>query len=437
MKLLIIFLLTASAGMVLAIPVNAQKIKEPNILIIYADDMGYETVNAYGGLDFKTPNIDKMANEGLMFESAYTSPVCTPSRVSLHTGLYAAQHGFKGVLPVHRGTGKQVDFENRFTTFAQLLREKGYRTSVSGKWQLATLEKRPGHIKTAGFDRWCVWQIWKDGTKTSRYWAPVMNQNGKVRDDIAEKFGPDVLVDFVIGEMRTAVKKDEPFLIVHNELMPHFPIVQTPVDRKLDRSAAIGNMINYLDELVAKLLKEVEELGIRDNTYVIFMADNGTQEMYFQNPGCGKPDEKKHTRHTIKGRVNGGKFELNDAGTHVPLVIWGAGIAKGRIISDIVDVVDLFPTICDLTDTKIPRSLELDGYSIKGLIKGKKSTPRTWTQGGIKGRHSIFDGNWRVRSDGQVIDARDLPNEKEIIEPTDESKAARERLSQYFEASGN
>ena len=89
-------------------------------------------------------------------------------------------------------------------TFAQQIRANGYLTSLTGKWQLATLEHHPDHIRDAGFDSWCVWQIWRDGSKTDRHWNPTFNQDGKIRDDIADRFGPDVLVDYVIDEMREA-----------------------------------------------------------------------------------------------------------------------------------------------------------------------------------------------------------------------------------------
>jgi arylsulfatase A-like enzyme len=133
---------------------------KPNLLFIFADDIGYECLGSYGGLDFKAPHLDRMAREGIRFTRAHTSQVCTPSRVSLHTGMYVPRHDHVGVLPVHLGTKKKVDFES-MRTFAQQLRKNGYATNVIGKWQLATLEAWPNHIKQAGFDSWCVWQIWR------------------------------------------------------------------------------------------------------------------------------------------------------------------------------------------------------------------------------------------------------------------------------------
>jgi arylsulfatase A len=173
--------------------------KRPNILLIFADDLGYEALNCYGGLDFKTPNLDDMASKGIRFSRAYTSAVCTPSRVSLHTGLYASYHGHTDVLRVHDGTSDMIDF-TKMPTFAQLMRADGYRTSVTGKWQLATLEKHPAHPRRSGFDSWCLWQIWKTdpktgiGKKTARYWDPHFNLDGNFREDISDRFGRYVIL---------------------------------------------------------------------------------------------------------------------------------------------------------------------------------------------------------------------------------------------------
>ncbi len=400
---------------------------KPNILLIFADDIGYEALNSYGGLDFETPNLNRMAAQGMKFNRAYTSPVCTPSRVSLHTGLYSNRHKHYDVLPVANGTKQKVDFQ-KMPTFAQQLRMNGYLTSVTGKWQLATIQHHPTHIRDAGFDSWCVWQIWRDGAKTDRHWNPTINHNGKIREDIAERFGPDVITDYVIQQMRDAKTANKPFLIVHNELLPHWPIVETPDDRKLKRAASLPHFIHYMDKLVGKLLDEVETLGIRDNTYVIFMGDNGTWEPDFNNPKATEPGEKPHTRHSTAGPVNGGKFQLNDAGCHVPFLVWGPRtMPVGKSCDDLVDVVDLFPTFCELSGTKIPATITIDGRSLVPQINGKPGISRDWTHSALGKRHggeTLFDGQFRLfRNDGKLIDARALPLEKPA-DPNDPVAAA-------------
>jgi arylsulfatase A-like enzyme len=409
----------------------------PNILLIFADDIGYEALNCYGGRDFETPNLDRMAAQGLRFSRAYTSPVCTPSRVSLHTGLHASRHGHVDVLPVHTGTGKKVDFV-KMPTFAQQIRANGYQTSVTGKWQLATLQKHPDHPREAGFDSWCLWQIWKDGAKTDRHWNVTYNQDGRIRDDISGRFGPDVLVEYVIDRMHAAKTAGKPFLIVHNELLPHWPVVDTPDDRRLGRAASLPNFIHYMDTLVGRLLDGIESLGLRGNTYVVFMGDNGTWPADFNNPKAGQPGEGPHTRHTAAGRVSGGKFELNDAGCHVPLLVWGPpSVPAGQVCNDLVDVVDLFPTFCDLTGSKIPDSLAIDGRSLAARIHGKPGIPRAWTHNALgrkNGGETLFDGKFRLfRDTGRMIDARALPLERPADPEDAEAIASRKRLMPLFE----
>jgi len=410
--------------------------EKPNILLIFADDIGYEALNCYGGLDFETPHLDRMASEGARFSRAYTSPVCTPSRVSLHTGLYVPRHGHTGVLPVHQGTNRKVDF-GKLPTFSQLIRKNGYLTSTTGKWQLATLEVWPDHIREAGFDSWCVWQIWREGEKTLRHWNPTFNEDGRVRDDIDQRFGPDVLVEYVKGQMVEAGEAGQPFLIVHNELLPHYPIIATPDDREQGRTASLGNMIHYMDKLVGQLLTAVEEMGIRENTYVFFMGDNGTLASDFKNPKAGEALELAHTRHTVAGRVNGGKHELNDAGTHVPLIVWGPEtVPPGTVCDDLIDVVDLFPTFCELSGTEIPEAIGLDGRSIVPQVHGKPGIQREWVHQEVgNDGQSVFDGKWRLFGKGDVLwDARKLPEEKPVSPAAPDAESERKKLQGILKA---
>ena len=161
-----------------------------------------------------------------------------------------------------------VDFKS-MPTFAQLLQARGYQTSTTGKWQLATLHNHPKHIAEAGFDSWCVWQIWDGTAKTERYWNPYFNRDGTVLKNISKRYGPDVLEKYVWERMTKARDAHEPFPISSNMLLPHDPITETPRDRELGRPAALANMIEYLDHLVGLTLAKVGELGIRDNTYVL------------------------------------------------------------------------------------------------------------------------------------------------------------------------
>lgn len=411
-----------SIGPLLAAPVALRGSDGlPNILVLLADDIGYEALGAYGGLDFKTPNLDAMAAQGVRFARAYTSPACTPSRVSMHTGLDPTEHGHTSTLPVHLGRNVAVDFQ-AMPTFPQLLQARGYQTSTTGKWQLATLTHHPNHIAEAGFDSWCVWQIWDGSAKTTRYWNPSLNRDGAVRGDIADRYGPDVLEEYVWERMTTARAAGRPFLIVHNMLLPHDPITETPRDRALGRAASLAHMIEYLDHLVGRTLDKIEELGIRDNTYVFFIGDNGTEGKYV-NP-----------RHTKAGEVHGGKRDLTDAGTHVPLLAWGPPVLQpGRVVAELIDITDLFPTVCELGRTKIPESIRYRGTSIVPQLHGRPGDPRRWVQHAFRQGVAVSDGQWRLDNSGTLRDSRKLPAEP-VATPGAETAAAHAKLTTLLDA---
>lgn len=394
-----------------------EKIEKPNILFIVADDLGYEKLGSYNGLYSLTPNIDRLAEQGSMFLRAYASPVCTPSRMSIYTGTYATTHRYTDVLPVHVGSKQFVDF-GKWTTYTQLLKQNGYHTAVTGKWQMAGLEFYPNHCSSAGFDSWCVWQIWHNNKKTTRYWNATINEDGKIRTDIDSLFGPDVLTDYVIRQMKLAKQKGKPFIIQHNMVLPHVPIVTTPNDKNAKRQASLDNMIKYMDKQVGELLEAVDQLKIGDNTIVIFIGDNGTQS--------------KIPRETNNGLVSGGKWTLTDGGMHVPLIIHCPDrIPVNRKVQNLIDITDLFPTICDLSNTKINDSLNIDGVSFYNLLSGEEGiVKRKWITAGIGDDFVIFDGNWRLHhKENKLIDCRNLPEEKNAIMESNEAKEALSKLT--------
>jgi len=389
---------------------------QPNILFIVADDLGYEQLGCYGGVGVETPHLDRMAEQGMRFTSAYASPVCTPSRMSIYTGTYVPRHGHTTVLPVHLGTQEAVNFDS-IPTYAQQLRQAGYATSVTGKWQLAALEYHPQHCQTAGYDSWCVWQIWKQGAKTTRYWNHTYNQDGKIRQDPDSVYGPDLMTDYVIGQMSKAKEADKPFCIQHNMVLPHVPILPTPDDKNLERAPSLKNMVTYMDKQVGRLLHAVDSLGLSEKTLVLFIGDNGT--------------DVRTPRQTLSGMLQGGKRTLNEGGTHIPLIArWNGTVAAGTTAEGLVEVSDFFPTFCEISGAKLPKNSPIDGISFVPQLRGE-AAKREYVTAGIYDDFFVFDGQWRLHhEENRLYDCRDVL--QEVVASPDSSQEAKAAYDQLI-----
>jgi len=388
---------------------------KPNIVMILLDDIGYECFGCYGCKDYKTPNIDALAAKGVKFDYCYSTPLCTPSRVELMTGRYTHRNyvGF-GVMPPNE------------ITFANILKDAGYSTCITGKWQLGDDLEGP---KKCGFDEYCLWQINGLGP---RYWKSRIVCNGKVLEDIADKYGPDVNSDFALKFMEE--NKDKPFLVYYHLCLTHNPFCPTPESAKGERSDKndspeyFSDMVSYADKLVGNLVKKLDELGIRDNTLVLFTGDNGTGKVI--------------TTNTEKGKVQGGKATMTDAGTHVPLVAsWPKEIKKPTVCSDIVDFSDFLPTMAEAAGAKIPADRIIDGKSFLPQIKGEKGNPREWTflhywESGRKKektREAAWNKKWKLYDDGSLYDLEKDPLEKNpVAANSPEAENIRKELLKVF-----
>ena len=343
----------------------------PNIVLIMADDLGYECIEANGGTSYKTPHLNRLAAEGMRFEHCYAQPLCTPSRVQIMTGIYNVRNYVKfGAMPPSQ------------TNFAQLLKKAGYATSIAGKWQLG-MDR--GSIRSSGFDEYCLWAL-ESEDKTPRYNNPTgFLQNGKELP-ARKQYGPDVVSDFLVDFITR--NKTQPFLCYYPMLLPHAPYEPTPDSparqnnsktdsdilsrvkqlfsrKKERRTYYFPDMIAYLDKVVGKIATNLEKLGLRENTLILFTGDNGTSQN-IRSMLAGKP-------------VQGGKGKSTDAGTHVPLIAsWPRVIPRGKVSSDLVDFTDFLPTLCEAAEIAVPRELAIDGRSFLPQLRGQKGRPREW-----------------------------------------------------------
>jgi arylsulfatase A len=339
----------------------------PNIILIMADDLGYETITANGGTSYQTPNIDKMATEGMRFEHCYAQPLCTPSRVKLMTGMSNIRNYVRfGLLDTSQ------------TTFGHIFQKAGYETCVIGKWQLGKDSLSPAK---AGFDEHCLWQVTKgrvDSTgRDTRFSQPVLEVNGIVKEFDGEiDFGPKIVSDYGMDFIERSVSTDKPFLLYYPMILTHCPFSVTPDSKDWltnDSSTMtykgqpeyFGDMMAYTDKIIGKINLKLDELGISDNTIILFTGDNGTD-----TPIVSEMNGMK---------IAGAKGQSTDAGTRVPLIVkWPGKIQAGDVNNNLVDLSDFLPTICQASNIIVPDSLDLDGTSFYEQLINENPKPRDW-----------------------------------------------------------
>jgi arylsulfatase A-like enzyme len=346
---------------------NQKNAKQPNILFIMLDDLGKEWISCYGAEDIKTPNIDALAAGGIKFNNTYSMPQCTPSRATLLTGKYPWRNGYVNHWDVPRWGVGYFDWRPKEnTTFARLMKDLGYKTCAAGKWQINDFRIEPQAMKKHGFDDWAMWTGWEAENPPSgeRYQDPYIHTRTGSKT-YKGKFGPDIYTDHIIQFMKEY--KEDPMCLYLPMALPHTPFVATPdepkASSKLDRHKA---MVRYIDKLIGKLVKALEDFGIRDNTILIFTTDNGSTGSI------------TGTLHGTK--VQGGKSKEKESGICAPFIVNCPGLVPaGKETNALTDFSDLLPTFVELGGGKVPDDLVVDGKSIAPLILGKeKDSKRKW-----------------------------------------------------------
>jgi len=332
--------------------------KRPNIILIMADDQGYECLGCYGSKSYKTPVLDRLAATGMKFEYGYSQPLCTPTRVQIMTGRY----NFRNYV-------KFGNFNYEERTFAHVLKDAGYATCVAGKWQLIGSPGADAPF-AAGFDEYCLWHM-EDvfGPKGSRYRDPKIVENGKLLGVLEGKYGPDVVADYITGFIER--NKAKPFLAYYPMILTHSPFEPTPDSAEWGQSVSdkkfYVDMVEYMDKTIGRIVQKLDELGLRENTLIIFTGDNGS-------PG-GIVSEMQDGSF-----IDGGKGSTTDAGTRVALVAnWKGTIPAGRVCSDLVDFSDMLPTFAEAAGASLPKGVTIDGRSFLPQLRGRKGKPRDWT----------------------------------------------------------
>lgn len=355
---------------------GAEDARKPNIVFILADDLGYTDLACYGSKYYETPNIDRMAAQGMRFTSGYTcGPNCQPTRAALMSGQYGPRTGVYTVGSIDRFNWRSRPLQPVANveslpldkiTIAQALKDAGYATGMFGKWHLGQQDKY--HPGRRGFDEAVV----SMGKHFDFVTSPKVDypQGTYLADFLTDK-----AIDFIRRH------KDRPFFLY----LPHFA-VHSPhqakkelIEKFKSKVAAGGHhdpiyaaMIASVDESVGRILGLLDELKLAENTVVIFSSDNGGVG------GYSREGIKKAGDITDNAPLRGGKGMLYEGGIRVPYIFrWTGKIAEGTSCGQPINSVDLFPTLFDLASAKPPEKYPLDGISYVSLLNtGSKTAPK-------------------------------------------------------------
>lgn len=341
------------------ITINAQE--KPNVIVLFADDLGYGDLSCYGAQDVQTPNIDALAKEGLRFtDFQVAAAVCGPSRASLMTGRYpmrCGQPGFPGTQ------SKTLKYEYKGLhpdeiTIASLLQEQDYSTMCIGKWHLSLEDGF--HPTDRGFDEYFgIESNWgnKVPGQSNLYEGKEVVEEGVIFETLMEKYTKRA-VRFM------AENKDEPFFLylAHNAV--HSPIKPSPKFRGTSKGSLYGDFVQELDYYVGQVINALSDLNLDKNTLVIFLSDNGPAICHFGGSA---------------GSLNGGKYCTMEGGFRIPAIIsWPGKIATGDC-NTLVSSMDLFPTIAALAGAELPKDRIYDGGDIQQILEaGEGKSPHEY-----------------------------------------------------------
>lgn len=374
-------------------PRSTAKSEKPNILLIFADDLGYGDLSCYGHPTIHTPRLDQMAQEGIKMTSFYAAAsVCTPSRAGLLTGRYPLRVGMPGNLGPDSEGG--LSLEER--TLAEALKGRGYRTAAFGKWHLGAV---PGYLPTdRGFDTYLGILYSNDMMPP---WVNTERPLHLYRDDQpTEEYPVDqtTLTRRYTDEAISFIKSsgDDPFFIYLPHAMPHLPIYASSEFAGRSEGGRYGDVIEEIDHHVGRLLDALRETGKEENTLVIFTSDNGPWRNLPPRMFNSEPVEKWHGGTT--GPLRGAKATSYEGGYRVPCIMrWPGQIPPKQVNAEIATTMDLHATILALTKTEAPDKT-LDGKDIWSMLTNEDHSPHEYYHYFRRKRlDAVRDAEWKLR----------------------------------------
>ena len=381
-------------------PVDPKKKEKPNFVIIFTDDQGYGDLGCFGSKSIKTPRLDKMAKEGIRFTSFYAQTVCGPSRGALMTARY----------PVRIGGGWTTNGDE--ITVAEVLKKAGYATGCIGKWDMSKRSYQKGLVPNdQGFDYYFGTLGANDGGKVTFH---RNRQQLNTTTDMASL--TNLYTDEAIRFIKE--KRHEPFFLYLAHTMAHVKIDASPQFKGRSAGELYGDVIEEIDFNAGRILDTVKDLGLDDNTYILFFSDNG--------PWSGKEDFYRGTHGgqlatgTAKP-LRSGKGSAYEGGFREPCIMRAPGnIPAGRVSDEIISTLDIMPTLAALAGTHPPNDRIIDGFDQTALITGRSpKNPRTTFYYHIRGElHAVRHGKWKLM----------LPNRTRFYTYTGDAKVTETEL---------
>jgi arylsulfatase A len=392
----------------LTLSVSAQN-KKPNIIFVLADDLGIDGVSSYGADLFKTPEIDKLAKNGIRYTNAYTAPLCGPSRAMILTGRYAFRTG--AVNQDQTGEFKPSDE----TMMSKILKSAGYTTSMIGKW--GQLPLGPAEFGFDDYLRFTGSGVYNNtDEKKQKY---VLNGKDLVLKD--NEYMPDLMHDHMVDFLSNHTK--DPFYLYYSLVHVHGEIKATPDSKPgtTDFKELYTDNISYMDKLVGKLIHTLDSLKLRDNTLIVFFGDNGTAGQAAQ---IGLVNGKK---------IIGKKGTMQEGGSLVPLIVnWPGVIKKGAVSNNLVDASDFVPTFAEIAGATLPNDKKLDGTSFAKQLNGGKANPRNWIFTELGNDWYVRDANWKLNRAGELFDMHNAPFEEKLTPESESTKEIKENLQKVL-----